>query len=131
VSEKKEPRNAVIVMHAVAAVLLLTILPSPVAFTSLVSAAGVPTITAYALISCVSTLLPTRLVLTFPVGRCFLTPTRFKNAKWSLGRFSRPMNFVSFIWNTYSAAILFSPLQFPVTGDTFNCRHPRMVASSY
>jgi len=105
VSEKKEPRNAVIVMHAVAALLLLTILPSPVAFTSLVSAAGVPTITAYALIS---------------FGRCFLTPTSFKHAKWSLGRFSRPMNFVSFVWNTYLAAILFSPLQFPVTGDTFN-----------
>lgn len=52
VSEKKEPRNAVIVMHAVAAALLCTILPSPVAFTSLVSAAGVPTITAYALIAC-------------------------------------------------------------------------------
>jgi amino acid transporter len=52
VSNKKEPRNAVIVMLVVAALLLLTILPSPVAFTSLVSAAGVPTITAYALISC-------------------------------------------------------------------------------
>lgn len=46
VSTKKEPRNAVIVMHTVAALLLCTILPSPVAFTSLVSAAGVPTITA-------------------------------------------------------------------------------------
>lgn len=52
VSEKKEPRNAIIVMHVVAALLLCTILPSPVAFTSLVSAAGVPTITAYALIAC-------------------------------------------------------------------------------
>jgi amino acid transporter len=62
VSEKKEPRNAVIIMHAVAALLLLTILPSPVAFTSLVSAAGVPTITAYALISCMS--------LTFRIGWC-------------------------------------------------------------
>ena len=45
VSEKKEPKNAVIVMHAVAALLLCTILASPVAFASLVSAAGVPTIT--------------------------------------------------------------------------------------
>ncbi|KAK4934118.1 hypothetical protein LTR66_015718 [Elasticomyces elasticus] len=52
VSDKKEPRNAVTVMLAVAALLLCTILPSPVAFTSLVSAAGVPTITAYALICC-------------------------------------------------------------------------------
>lgn len=52
VSDKKEPKNAIIVMHAVAALLLCTILASPVAFTSLVSAAGVPTITAYALICC-------------------------------------------------------------------------------
>lgn len=52
VSEKKEPKNAIIVMHAVAGLLLCTIPASPVAFTSLVSAAGVPTITAYALICC-------------------------------------------------------------------------------
>jgi hypothetical protein len=42
----------VTVMLATAALLLCTILPSPVAFSSLVSAAGVPTITAYALICC-------------------------------------------------------------------------------
>jgi len=54
VSDKKEPRNAVIVMLGVASLLLCTILPSPVAFSSLVSAAGVPTITAYALIHCKS-----------------------------------------------------------------------------
>jgi hypothetical protein len=95
-----------------------------VAFTSLVSAAGVPTITAYALISCLSPS-PSMPLLTCLVGRCFITPGQFKNAKWSLGRWSRPMNFVSFIWNTYSAAILFSPLEFPVTGQTFNCKHPR------
>jgi hypothetical protein len=44
----------------------------PPAFTSLVSAAGVPTITAaYALIA---------------FGRFFITPGKFSNAKWSLGR---------------------------------------------
>jgi amino acid transporter len=52
VSEKKEPRNATTVMLVTASLLLCTILPSPVAFSSLVSAAGVPTITAYALICC-------------------------------------------------------------------------------
>jgi len=52
VSDKKEPKNAVTVMLGTAALLLCTILPSPVAFSSLVSAAGVPTITAYALICC-------------------------------------------------------------------------------
>lgn len=52
VDRNRNPKNAVTVMLAVAALLLCTILPSPVAFTSLVSAAGVPTITAYALICC-------------------------------------------------------------------------------
>lgn len=105
VSDNKEPRNAVIVMHGVAALLLCTILPSPVAFTSLVSAAGVPTITAYALIA---------------FGRCFITPHSFKHAKFSLGRWSRPMTFIALIWNLYLAAVLFSPLYFPVTAASFN-----------
>ncbi|KAK5111814.1 hypothetical protein LTR62_004734 [Meristemomyces frigidus] len=105
VSEKREPRNAVIVMHTVAALLLCTILASPVAFTSLVSAAGVPTITAYALIA---------------FGRFFLTPHEFKNARWSLGKWGRPFTLIALVWNLYLACILFSPLQFPVTGQTFN-----------
>lgn len=105
VSGNKEPRNAVIVMHAVAALLLCTILPSPVAFTSLVSAAGVPTIMAYALIC---------------FGRTFITPNQFRHARWSLGRWSRPLTFIAFVWNLYLAAILFSPIEFPVSADTFN-----------
>jgi len=92
-------------MHAVAALLLCTILPSPVAFTSLVSAAGVPTITAYALIC---------------FGRTFITPHKFKHARWSLGAFSRPLTFIAMIWNLYLAGVLFSPIQFPVTPSTFN-----------
>ncbi|KAF2395733.1 amino acid transporter [Trichodelitschia bisporula] len=105
VSDKKEPRNAVTVMLAVAALLLCTILPSPVAFTSLVSAAGVPTITSYALVC---------------FGRVFCTPHKFKNARWSLGRWSRPLTFVALIWNLYLAGVLFSPLFFPVTAQSFN-----------
>lgn len=105
VSAKKEPKNAIIVMHAVAALLLCTILPSPVAFTSLVSAAGVPTITGYALIA---------------FGRFFLTPHNFKHAAFSLGRWSRPLTLVAFVWNLYLAGVLFSPLYFPVTPAGFN-----------
>ncbi|CAJ2500551.1 Uu.00g034040.m01.CDS01 [Anthostomella pinea] len=105
VSDKKEPRNAIIVMHAVAALLLCTILPSPVAFTSLVSAAGVPTITAYALIA---------------FGRFFLTPRQFQHSPWSLGRWSRPFTLIALVWNLYLACVLFSPLEFPVTSQTFN-----------
>jgi amino acid transporter len=105
VDSHQSPRNAITVMLVVSALLLCTILPSPVAFTSLVSAAGVPTITAYALIS---------------FGRAFITPHKFKHTKWSLGRWSRPLNFIAFVWNTYLAAVLFSPLYFPVDGSTFN-----------
>jgi amino acid transporter len=113
VSDKKEPRNAITVMLIVASLLLCTILPSPVAFTSLVSAAGVPTITAYALIC---------------FGRTFITPGKFKHAKWNLGRWSRPLTFIAMIWNLYLAAVLFSPLEFPVTAQTFNCE---LVAISF
>lgn len=105
VSEKKEPKNAIIVMHAVAALLLCTILPSPVAFTSLVSAAGVPTITGYALIC---------------FGRFFITPHNFKHARFNLGKWSRPMTLIACVWNLYLAAVLFSPLYFPVTVGYFN-----------
>ncbi|WPH04183.1 putative amino acid permease [Acrodontium crateriforme] len=105
VSEKKEPKNAIVLMHVVAALLLCTILVSPVAFTSLVSAAGVPTITAYALIA---------------FGRCFITPHQFKHAKFSLGSWSRPLTFITLIWNLYLAAVLFSPLEFPVSSTNFN-----------
>ena len=105
VSAKKEPKNAIILMHGVAALLLCTILASPVAFTSLVSAAGVPTITAYSLIA---------------FGRTFITPHNFKHAAWSLGRWSRPLTAIAFVWNLYLAAVLFSPLLFPVTVEWFN-----------
>jgi len=105
VSADKNPRNAVTVMLTVAALLLCTILPSPVAFTSLVSAAGVPTITAYALIC---------------FGRVFITPHSFKHARFSLGRWSRPMSFIAMVWNLYLACVLFSPLYFPVTAEGFN-----------
>lgn len=92
-------------MFVVSALLLCTILPSAVAFTSLVSAAAVPTITAYALIS---------------FGRFFITPHNFTHARWSLGKWSRPMALVALVWNLYLAAILFSPIEFPVSGSTFN-----------
>jgi hypothetical protein len=58
--------------------------------------------------------------LTSTVGRTFITPGKFKQAKWSLGRFSRPLTFIAFVWNTYLACVLFSPLYFPVTAGTFN-----------
>ena len=61
-------------------------------------------------------------LLTFLVGRFFLTPNDFKNARWSLGRWSRPLTLIALIWNLYLAAVMFSPIEFPVTAETFNCK---------
>ena len=59
----------------------------------------------------------------YPVGRTFITPHSFPRAKWSLGRWSRPLAFIALIWNIYLAAVLFSPIEFPVTASTFNCMY--------
>lgn len=40
------------------------------------------------------------------------------------------MNFVSMVWNLYLAAVLFSPLYFPVTADSFNCESLHVPLSS-
>ncbi|KAJ5470258.1 hypothetical protein N7530_007615 [Penicillium desertorum] len=71
-----QPRNAVIVVWAVAAIVTCSILPSSTAFTSLVSAAGVPSAAAYGLIC---------------LGRLLCTPKRFPKPQWSLGRWNAPI----------------------------------------
>ncbi|RHZ53959.1 putative amino acid permease [Aspergillus thermomutatus] len=100
-----QPRNAVIVVWTVAALVTCTLLPSSVAFTSLVSAAGVPSAAAYGLIC---------------LGRLLCTPNRFPKPKWSLGRLSKPFQFIGVFWNAWVVAILFSPYAFPVTGENLN-----------
>ncbi|KAG8410371.1 hypothetical protein J3459_017183 [Metarhizium acridum] len=100
-----QPRNAVIVVWAVAAIITCTILPSSVAFTSLVSAAGVPSAAAYGLIC---------------IGRLFLTPNNFPRAAWSLGRLSKPFQAIAILWNGWVVAVLYSPYAFPVSAATFN-----------
>lgn len=104
-----QPRNAVIVVWGVAALVTCTILPSNVAFTSLVSAAGVPSAAAYGLIC---------------LGRLFCTPTRFPKPQWSLGRWSKPFQFIGVFWNGWVVAVLFSPYEWPVTGANLNCSYP-------
>lgn len=106
-SAEGQPRNAVLVVWGVAAVITCTILPSAVAFTSLVSAAGVPSAAAYGLIS---------------LGRLFLTPNEPLDAKWSLGRLSKPFQVISVLWNGWVVAVLFSPYSFPVEASTLNCK---------
>ncbi|KAL4886140.1 amino acid/polyamine transporter I [Aspergillus karnatakaensis] len=100
-----QPRNAVIVVWVVASIITCTILPSSVAFTSLVSAAGVPSAAAYGLIC---------------LARLFLTPKRFPKPAWSLGRLSKPFQVISVFWNGWVVAVLFSPYAFPVTGENLN-----------
>lgn len=100
-----QPRNAVLVVWGVASVITCTILPSAVAFTSLVSAAGVPSAAAYGLI-CLS--------------RLFLTPKNFPKPAWSLGRWSKPFQVIAVFWNAWVVAILYSPYIFPVSGETLN-----------
>nr|KMM67512.1 amino acid permease [Coccidioides posadasii RMSCC 3488] len=105
VSTNGQPHNAILVVWGVAAGITCTILPSTVAFTSLVSAAGVPSAAAYGLIC---------------LGRVFLTPNKFPKPRWSLGRLSRPFQIIGIFWNAWVVAVLFSPYQFPVTGENLN-----------
>lgn len=105
IDKNGNPRNAQTVIWIVASLLLLTILPSSVAFTSLISAAGVPTFAAYALIT---------------TCRFFITPNKFKDGAWRLGVFSRPLNFLAIPFNWFCVAVLVSPYVFPVTGQTLN-----------
>ncbi|PWY83569.1 amino acid transporter [Aspergillus heteromorphus CBS 117.55] len=103
--EEGQPRNAILVVWGVSALITCTILPSAVAFTSLVSAAGVPSAAAYGLIS---------------LGRLTLTRKEKLDAKWSLGRWSKPFQLIAVIWNAWVVAVLFSPYEFPVTAGTLN-----------
>ena len=84
VDSHRQPRNAVTVMFAFAAMLLCTIIPSQVAFTSLISAGGVPTIAAYGLIALL---------------RLTCTPHSFKTSHFYLGRWARPMYLVTVLFN--------------------------------
>ncbi|KAI6168909.1 hypothetical protein EDD17DRAFT_1465364 [Pisolithus thermaeus] len=105
VDSKGQPRNAVTVIYIFAALLLCTILPSQVAFTSLVSAGAVPTIAAYGLI---------------PLLRLTMTPNHFRSSHFRLGKYAKPFYLCAALFNTLIFAVDISPFYFPVTADTFN-----------
>ncbi|PPQ68365.1 hypothetical protein CVT26_005928 [Gymnopilus dilepis] len=105
VDSEGQPKNAVTVIFAFAAALLCTILPSQVAFTSLISAGGVPTIAAYGLIALL---------------RLTLTPNHFKSSYFNLGRYAKPFYVCAVLFNALIVAVMLSPFEFPVTADTFN-----------
>jgi len=100
-----QPRHAVTVIYIFSAAILCTILPSQVAFTSLVSAGGVPTIAAYGLIALL---------------RFTFTPNSFKSSYFFLGRFRMMYYFVTVLFNGLIVAVMLSPFFFPVTAATFN-----------
>ena len=124
VDSNGQPKNAVTVMYVFGATILCTILPSQVAFTSLVSAGGVPTIAAYGLIALL---------------RLTMTPGRFKSSHFYLGRLGIPFYIVSILFNGLVFAVcrfslnidlilipccifqvMISPFVFPVTAQSFN-----------
>ena len=122
VTSDGQPRHAVTVMFIFAAALLCTILPSQVAFTSLISAGGVPTIAAYGLI---------------PLLRLTMTPNHFRSSHFFLGKFAKPFYAAAVLFNAVVFAVSIasngeklllnsslqtdvSPFYFPVTADTFN-----------
>ncbi|KZV94012.1 amino acid transporter [Exidia glandulosa HHB12029] len=100
-----QPRNAVTVMYVFGAVLLCSILPSEVAFFSLISAGGVPTIAAYGLIALL---------------RLTMTPDEFKTSKFALGRWAKPFYACAVLFNALVFSTQISPYFFPVTALSFN-----------
>lgn len=105
VTANGQPKNAVTVMFAFGAVLLCVILPSQVAFTSLVSAAGIPTIAAYGLIA---------------ILRLTMTPDHFQSSHFRLGKLAKPFYIVAILFNALVFSVQISPFTFPVSADTFN-----------
>ena len=92
VDAHKQPKNAVTVMYIFGATLLCTILPSQVAFTSLISAGGIPTTAADGLIALL---------------RLFMTPNDFKSTKFGLGRFAKPFYIAAAFFNAIVFAVSF------------------------
>ncbi|KAL1409348.1 hypothetical protein Q8F55_003330 [Vanrija albida] len=99
------PTNAVTVIAGLSTALLLVSIGSQVAFTSLLSAAAVGSISAYALIA---------------ACRFAVTPNEFKHTKWSLGRWGPAFYVLAFAWNLFLLCVLYSPLGYPFTAKSFN-----------
>lgn len=90
VDEARQPKHAVTVMYIFGAAILCTILPSQVAFFSLVSAGGVPTIAAYGLIALL---------------RLTMTPNNFKQSYFFLGKYRRLCYLVAALFNGLVVAV--------------------------
>ncbi|KAI0057772.1 amino acid transporter [Artomyces pyxidatus] len=105
VGQDGQPRNAVTVVFVIGAVLLCSVLPSEVAYTSLLSAGGVATIAAYGLIGLL---------------RFTMTPHAFKASHFYLGKLARPFYSITILSMGLFVAVLISPFYFPVSAQSFN-----------
>lgn len=90
VDSQGQPKNAVTVIYIFGATILCTILPSQVAFYSLVSAGGVPTIAAYGLISLL---------------RLTQTPDSFQSSYFYLGHYRKLFYLVAVLFNALIVAV--------------------------
>ncbi|ORY30174.1 amino acid/polyamine transporter I [Naematelia encephala] len=100
-----QPKNAITLIAVLSTVLLIISIGSQVAFTSLLSAGAVTSISAYALIS---------------FCRLLVTPHEFKHTRWSLGKWGPFFYAFAFAYNTFLLTVLYSPLEYPFTAATFN-----------
>jgi len=103
--DNHHPYNAVTVVYLFCAALLCTILPSNVAFTSLISASALLILTPYGLVALL---------------RLTVTRDKFEDSSFYLGRFRHLIYAIAFIFTGFLFAILVCPFTFPVTGPTFN-----------
>ena len=85
-----QPRNAVTLVYFLVAALLCTMLPSQVAFFSLISACTLLLIVSYGLISLL---------------RLTMTPNNFKSSYFYIGRFRKLFYFSSVLWNGFLVAV--------------------------
>jgi len=115
VDARGQPKNAVTVIYVFGAIILCTMLPSQVAFYSLISAGGVPTIAAYGLIALL---------------RLTMTPDNFQGSYFHLGRFRKPAYFATILWCALIVSVMLSPFFFPVTAENFNFVRP-IFAETY
>ena len=101
----KVPANAVWLCAFLCAILGLPILAVNVVFTAITSICTIGWVGGYAV----------------PIfARMIMEPSKFKPGPFFLGRFSRPVCLVAFLWICYTCAVFLLPTQYPIELKTFN-----------
>lgn len=101
----KMPVNAVYLALVLSIILSCSILGSSVAFTALTATATIAINVSYGI----------------PIAaRVFVQGRNFKQAEYSLGRYSRPIGFAMVIWIAFLFVVFCLPQRYPVTSQTLN-----------